>query len=171
MKLFKVQNSLAINSSLKSGQTGITFLELVVVISIIGIISAFALPSFKSIYAKTRLNEGLDEIRKAINTTKSASTSSGSPVSLNIDITNKQLIQYLDKNTAGFDSTDSILKIFTLPIQVSTMYLDSGTVADSKFYPNGSLSQSLYLKVTLSSGKSAAIKAMAATGRLAEYQP
>ncbi len=99
-------------------QNGFTVVELLVGISIVGILTAMALPSFSNFITELRVNNEISELNRLILTARNNAVNSGNNViicPLSPKCTNnwhKEVSVFMDNNNDGdYDAADTIIKV------------------------------------------------------------
>ena len=112
----------------RSGQRGFTMIELVVVIVILGILAAFALPKYMGLENQARvaaLNGMTGSIRSAANMAHGVWLANGNPASITVDGVTVTM-------TSGYPSTAGIQTL----IQDTTGFTVKVAAAGTTFTPN-----------------------------------
>ena len=99
--------------------SGFTLMEMMVVIGIIGITAAIAIPSILSYLPKQRLNSGARGIYSAMQYARLRAVKEKTPVSVNFNPGTDSFTVFTDANSNGIvDGADTVLKTGNMPSDV-----------------------------------------------------
>lgn len=145
-----------------SKQHGMTLLELMVVIAIVGIIAAFAVPSFGSLIANQKLSTMRDGLVSAVQMARGESFSRNKPVAvcpssngtscLSSNNWKDGFLVFQDDSTAGWDGTETVLRYWEAAARVGSKATATATFI--RFRPQGVASHGSDQTITFCDPKS-----------------
>jgi len=123
-----------------NSDSGITFIELIVVVVIIGLVSAMAVPRFQIAWERIKI-KGVDrDIVSTLRLARSMAITDKDQYGVYFDNNNQTITIFKDlvnPNSPQFESGDSVIRIDTLPAEFT--YLGTDITNDVVvFRPNGS---------------------------------
>lgn len=154
---------------IRHNQRGITFIELMTVVAVIGIMSAMAVPSFLSYMPKLRVKSAARDVVSQLRLARSKAVSERRPYGVAFNIGNKSMIMFADTNdppSQSYSVSDSLINADTLNSQIA---LNSCTYANNcvVFSSTGAASTSGDLQVVTGDGSIImSINVLASTGRV-----
>lgn len=154
---------------IRRNQRGVTFIELMTVVAVIGIMAAMAVPSFLSYMPKLRVKSAARTVAAQLRLARSKAVAERRPYGVSFNMASRSMVLFADTdNPAGqsYSVLDSTLKADTLNSQVN---LNSCTYANNcvVFNSTGAASSSGDLQVVTGDGSIImAINVLASTGRV-----
>lgn len=150
-------------------QRGITFIELMTVVAVIGIMSAMAVPRFLSYMPKLRVKAAARDVVSQLRLARSKAVSERRPYGVAFNLSGKTLRLFADTNdpaSQSYSASDSSLDLDTLSKDIG---LNSCTYANNcvVFSSTGAASTSGDLQVVTGDGSIImSVNVLASTGRV-----
>jgi len=154
---------------IRHNQRGITFIELMTVVAVIGIMSAMAVPSFLSYMPKLRVKSAARDVVSQLRLARSKAVAERRPYGVSFNLGNRSMITFADTNdpaSQSYSVSDSLLNADTLSNDIA---LNSCTYANNcvVFSSTGAASTSGDLQVVTGDGSIImSINVLASTGRV-----
>ena len=124
----------------KRSEAGITMIELMITVVIIGVVAGMAVPRFQKAYERLQFKSGVQEINSLLRVARSTAISQKAPIGVHFDGQTMVVTMFKDKvNLASYDFVpgDSVIVVDT--IQSDVAYLSTDLSGDALvFRPNGS---------------------------------
>ena len=123
---------------MKRGQKALTFIEIFLVVLILGIMMAFAIPSLKKTYNNLQLNSAARDLQTFMNYLNERSIVEGKVIYLNIDNEKKEYWAESINETTGVMET---LKTYSFDRAISAELSKKIVTDESRvlFYPDGQI--------------------------------
>ena len=147
---------------------GITFIELLIVAAIIGIVALIVLPAFSSIKEKQVLNNGVENVISALNKARGETLSSLDSSSYGVYFSSGEIVIFKGTIYSSADPDNEIISI-TSPASISNVTLGGQSGGAGEMYFNrltGSPSKSG--TITISSPSYSKIITLSATGAVSK---
>jgi prepilin-type N-terminal cleavage/methylation domain-containing protein len=154
---------------IRSDQRGITFIELMTVVAVIGIMAAMAVPSFLTYMPKLRVKAAARDVVSQLRLARSKAVAERRPFGVAFNVGNGSVITFADTDDPGSQSysvSDSVIRTDTVSQDVA---LNSCTYANNcvVFNSTGAASTSGDLQVVTGDGSIImSINVLASTGRV-----
>jgi len=159
---------------MKGTPRGFSYIEILVTLLVLSIILGYAGLNFSSFSKAGKLRHLKGITQNSLHNFRNLTLIHGN-IGVFIEPTSKIFLAYHDKDNSFTYSpgVDRILDSVHISEPWATITLDSGTFKETIFYPSGSLSQSIYLRLGIGSDSSrwSGLRMLAATGRIQEYGP
>lgn len=114
--------------TLKTGRRSFTFIELILVIALIGILSVVAIPQFRKTFNDLQLNNFARDLQSFMNYLEQRSIVERKIITLNVDDVNKEY-------WAQIKDEPNRLKTYSIPKEINTETNQS----QIRFYPDGQI--------------------------------
>jgi len=121
-------------------EKGITLVELLTTVVIIGIVAAMAVPRFQIAFERIKFRSANREITSSLRLARSYAVSTKSQHGIHFDVGALTFSLFKDIVNTGamaYDAGDSVIRVDSLPSEFNFMSVDNGT-GSIVFRPNGS---------------------------------
>ncbi len=152
-------------------QRGITLVELMTTIVIIGIIAAMAVPRFQIAFERIKFRSATREMTSSLRLARSYAVSSKEQHGVHFNAGALSYTIFKDKVNTGamvFEAGDSVIRVDTLPIEFNFLSVDNAT-GSIVFRPNGATTATANVVTMASTPDMVGIhqhNILAATGRI-----